>query len=548
LLEALEKLSRKRVSADDASYSNRYICPECRMPVDLRAGSVRSAYFAHAHGVSNEDCRLYAAGQMSSGGYAAHTQGDEEERLLRLFLKIGRVRGQYTWGLELSVPTARQSFGSVTVEVGGLVSQINLLGNTAGHRIVTAEPQSSPYRITEVTPKFGPLWSVHRECLGLSSEFATVFGDVAVLGGKTYPLAKQLRAERSFAFIWSATIIPEFPDELNVKPIAGRPGWAAAIVDIPHSPSQQCQDWLTNFSSLRFASTTPAILSVWPPLVRAVTSRLLEAQPNRALMLFVEHPSNDAVPPLFARCSTSERVAQAELCTAPFYLLAPERAPSVHLACRKTEGLEIDIDFALNEVDLRPAISNVVMLRGISNDGFKSSVALHTEEVIGWLNSVRCGEIKLIGVELPIGLTGFVSATRDFVVIERVELGGFATRIEIDSHISLDAEKASKLATWLLDRHIDVVIDFGGFGRAVVLGVPQPVLINNLRADTIRKVEHFFRRFPDCTRLRPNWRSLSISELYVELKKVKPRKESIISHRLLVSQLTRNHDLTVKNK
>jgi hypothetical protein len=519
------------------------------MPVDLRAGSVRSAYFAHAHGVSNEDCRLYAAGQMSGGGYATHTQGDEEEQLLRLFLKIGRVRGRYTWGLELSVPTARQSFGSVTVDVGGLVSEINLAGNTAPYRIVTAEPQSEAYRITEVTPKFGPLWSVHRECPGLSSEFATVFGDIAVLGGKTYPLAKQLRAERSFAFIWNAEMAPEFPDELTVKPIVARPGWAAAIVDIPHSPSQQCQDWLAHFSNLLFASTTPAILPIWPPLVRAVTSRLVEAQPNRALLLFVEHPSNDVVPPLFARCSTSERVAQAELCTAPFYILAPESAPSVHLVCRKTEGLEIDIDFALNEADLRPAINNSVVLRGIFNDGVNSSVALHTAQATDWLNSVRCGEIKFIGMELPVGLTGFVSAARDFVVIERVKVGGgCATRIEIDSHISSDADKALELAAWLLDSNIDVVIDFGGFGRAVVHGVPQPAPNNKLRQDAIRSMEHFFRRFPDCARFKPNWRSLSVSKLLVELKKIKPKKEYIILHRLLVSQLMRNHDLIFRNK
>lgn len=510
------------------------------MPVDLRAGSVRSAYFAHAHGVSNEDCKLYAAGQMNGGGYATHTQGDDEEELLRLFLKIGRVRGQYTWGLELSVPTARQSYGSITVDVGGLVSEINLLGNTAPRRIITAEPQPGPYRITEVTPKFGPLWNVHRECLGLSSESATVFGDISVLGGKSYPLAKQLRAERSFAFIWNAEIAPEFPDELTVKAIATRPGWAGAIVDIPHSPSQLCQDWLTHFSNLLFAVTTPAILPVWPPLVRTVTSRLLEAQPNRSLMLFVEHPSSDAVPPLFARCNTSERVAQAELCTAPFYILAPQNAPSVHLACRKTEGLEIDIDFALNEVDLRPSISNSVMLRGLSNDGVKTSVALHNRQATVWLSSVRSGEIKFIGVEFPIGLIGYIRATRNFVTIEQVDVGGeFMSRIEMDSHNLLDAEKAKKIAKWLLDSSLDVLVDFGGFGRSIVFGILQPELNSKLERDTIKRVEHFFIRFPNSVRLKDNWRSLSTLELCLELKKIKPKKESIIFHRLLVSHLMR---------
>lgn len=541
MLEALEKLSRKRISADDASDSNSYICPECLMPVDLRAGSIRIAYFAHAHGVSNEDCQLYAAGQLGGVGYATHTQSDEEEQFLRLFLKIGHMRGQYTWGIELSVPTARQSYGSITVDAGGLVSEINLVGNTAPHRIVTTEPQSSPYRITEVTPKFGPLWSVHRECLGLNSEFATVFGDISILEGKSYPLAKQLRAERSFAFIWKAEIAPEFPEELTVKPLAARPGWAGAIIGIPHSPSQQCQDWLVNFSNLLFAATTPAILPVWPPLVRSVTSRLLEAQPNHALMLFVEHPSGDSVPPLFARCSTSERVAQAEPSTAPFYILVPERASNVHLACRKTEGLEIDIDFTLNEVDLRLAINNVVLLRGISKDGVKTSVALHSGQATVWLSSVRCGEIKLLGLEFPIGLTGYIRATRRFVTIEQVEVGGeFVSRVEVDSHILSDAEKALKLAGWLIDSSLDVLIDFGGFGRSTVLGLQGPELNKKLEPDTIKQIERFFKRFPDSVRLKKNWRSLSASELCLELKKIKPKKESIIFHRLLVSQLIRN--------
>jgi hypothetical protein len=229
------------------------------------------------------------------------------------------------------------------------------------------------------------------------------------------------------------------------------------------------------------------------------------------------------------------------LCTAPFYILAPESAPSVHLACRKTEGLEIDIDFALNEVDLRPSISNSVVLRGISNDGVKTSVALHNGQATAWLSSVRCGEIKFKGVEFPVGLTGFIRATRDFVTIEQVEVGGeFVSRIEGDSHILSEAEKASKLAGWLLDSSLDVLIDFGGFGRSTVLGLPEPEINRKLQPDTIKQVERYFIRFPDSVRLKKNWRLLGASELCFELKKIKPRKESIIFHRLLVARLMRN--------
>jgi len=542
LLEALEKLSRKRVNADDASYSKNYICPECNMPVDLRAGNVRSAYFAHAHGVSNEDCQLYAAGQLGGGGYATQTQ-DDEEQLFRLFLKIGCVRGQYTWGLELSVPTGRQSHGSITLDVGGGVSEINLAGNIAPHRMVTIEPQAEPYRIIEVTPKFGPLWNVNRECLGLNPKFATVFGDISVLGNKNYPIAKQLRAERAYAFIWNAEIKPDFPDELTVKQLAARPGWLGAIVDIPHTPTQQCQDWLTNFSNLQFSSATPAILPVWPPLVRAITSRIIEAQPNLTMILFVEHPSSSEVPPVFARSNNSERVARAALSNAPFYILTPERSPNVRLVCRKTEGLEIDIDFNLKEVDIKPVINNAVLLYGVSKEGVKSSVALHNENAISWLNRVRDGEIKFLGIAFPIGLIGFVSAVRDFKAIERLEVGGeFISRISVDSHISSDADKASKFSSWLLDRSIDAHIDFGGFGRAVVLGVPKQVSIKKLRHSSIIKIEHFFRRFPDCARLKRNWRTLSGPELCVEFRNIKPKKNAVILHRLIALQLMRNHD------
>lgn len=549
--DALEKISGKSVTASDAKHGYRYICPDCHQQVILREGNVRSPYFAHAPGVSDEDCALYAVAQSSAHGHAqsgAFSDADEAE--MRLCLKLGRVNGIYSWGLELVVPTSGLTCGYLAIDVGGRISEIRLDGNTSAVRAVTAEPQAESYQIVEAQPKFGPLAFMQKTCLGLSNQRATVFGDISRPNANFVYLAQALRGDRTYAILWSDAIVPEFPAELPIEFMAVRSGWRGALLHIPHGLSDTCKNWLVEFTNLDFTGTTPGIVPVWPPLLRAVTSRCMKARPSDAITIFVESDeqgSTAITPPIFARSEKTERVAHADARSAPFYQLSSHDSKSVHLACRKTSGLELDIDFVLEDASIRERLLNAVVLNGTDKDGRQRNAMLHSQDAMPWILSVRSGAVQVTSITIPIGVRGVLKVGRNQEWTTTINLSAeHAVRSPPQTSLLLTTKIIQQISAIFRDDSLDVLMDFSGLGRALIFAQSNQVICQTatLPAPVLARIRTYFVQFPNASALGDKPRKNSERELVEAILRSRPTPQSLIVHRTLIADIKKARALT----
>lgn len=541
MLDALERISRKLVSAEKARRIDNYVCPECDAPVILHAGGARTAYFAHASGLSDEDCVRFVVGGGNVVGYELPGVPNDYVEALQLQLRTKRNGRQHAWALEIVIPTFRANYGSIVIDVGGRTQEISLEGNTSLYRSISAIPQASPYKILDVEPAYGRLASLEKTCAGLGDHFATVFGPIDRPDATEVPRSTTLQPERTYALIWAKTCSPAFPEELATEALISSENWCGAMVVIPHQISTNCYAWLQQFTQLKFIKAAPAIVPVWPPLLRSISPQLIETLPQSPFHFFVEHVAGALAPPVFARSTQDERAAKADSHNAPLYVLSPEGAKSIELMCRG--GPRLDADFKLDATELKSIRPGAVKMLAVNKEGMPVNSVLHSCESSSWLLQVRSGELTFKAMTLPMGARGQVKIRRDFEWMTELELAGDGiSRISPESVTNSNADLAIRLINILRDPSLSVMIDFSSFGRALIFGAATSELKNECEVSKaiLRRIRQYFLQFPEALPVGSRWRKFSANQLLGEFQKSTPTRKSLAHYRFIQNNIPNN--------
>ncbi|RKE25910.1 hypothetical protein B0G76_7484 [Paraburkholderia sp. BL23I1N1] len=467
--EALNRITGKYVSAEDAHDGPRlYECPECRAPVSLRAGDWKQAYFAHMPGSSGKACGLYVEGiGFGNGALTVHSNHFDGPLEMTLGLRLSDSRALRSWGLELTIPTAGQSGAEVSVDVGGRTQTIRCAGVDELTKNVTAEPQAANYVIVSVLPTNTALdFSLQRGCLGLSAHHATVFGEIGRPGSHVVKRVSELKIGRTYAFVWAANVAANIPEQLECEPLKRRSDWEAALITLSYPLHPQVQGWLQNFTGLRLETALPEIVPVWPPLVRKITAGFLEAIPKAEVTLYSGRltPSGTlGTNGMFAQ-SPSQTVGQnAKSASESFYRLIPESERVVELTSQEPIRTQITIDLVL-KADFSPTVG--VELVGTDANGVTTTVELHSEVSVQWVDDIRREKAQFSYLALPPHVSGQIYAGRDGIWQKQLALRGTSAKARHNDGARLLAPTvAEQLFKLLLNPTFDLLFDFGSFGR-----------------------------------------------------------------------------------
>jgi hypothetical protein len=541
--EALNKWSRALVDAASAPTWEQYLCPLCYAPVSLRAGWARDPYFAHMPGTGHANCELYFASLSQTHGvtFSQHLLLGEAWEIA-IGLQIGSTGYPRGWGIELSVPTGAMSEGEVHVDVGGRIQVLNLKGNRDPARRMTAEPQALPYRVISVNPSHSILSrQLKRACQALRVIGGTAFGEIIRPSAQLIPRAKRLHRGHSYAIVWNSEQIQQFPDELILEALHGRAPWAAAIITIPRYISEECKLWVEQFAGVPIVDATPLFVPVWPPLVRQVTSGCIEAMERTPLTFYIEGLACEktlAPPAVFARSGREDLVIKGFPGSLPFFRITTFNEREVQLLCKDLKGLQSEINFGSDLSDLRTSVFTAVELIGTTKEGQRITICLHDESASPWLSQVRTGDIDLQFVTLPARCEGTLSTGLGGIWHQTTQFSGEPKAGHPNAHHVSD-EVISKITLALCDHYSDVLLDFCGYGRAIVKASREAKKeINNALSTVLRdQLRTYLMQLPN----RPAWPRISAASndrnLIQAFAASRPTHKTLQTQNIIKSQL-----------
>lgn len=540
------------VDAGAATSGRRlYTCPECHAPVTLRAGGSKRAYFAHMPGRSGKDCILYVEGGAYGPGLTGlNDEVGDDAGSMCLGLRLSESRTPRGWGLELIVPTGGHIGLELTVDVGGRTEFIRCTSGTEKQKNIIVEPVARDYEILSVSSAASSYAAnLQRTCEGLESRYATMFGEIRRPGKEVAKRVWELSVGRTYALVWPASLAPAFPPYLDYEPLQSRPGWEGALVTLSYPVQKSVQEWLLAFTGLNIATSLPEIVPVWPPLVRRVTGGLVEAPEKSELIVSAGRLTAHGtigVSALFARSATGELGQNTKSVSEPFFQLVPALDDTVELTCPDPTRASLNIDFVASTK--YPAQSGVE-LAGVESSGTIQLVGLHESAATGLLEAIRSGKISFDYLSIPKHVVGYASFGRSGLWGGRLTLSGSDAPAPHNTEARLlSPVDVTALVEILVRRSDDVLLDFGAFGRVVVIGssVPAhaPSLSKGLRerllaylfqtrgrispgldarnAEDAEIISEFLKEPPDAT--GATWRSLkAVLELEVSVRKVNAR-------------------------
>lgn len=534
---AVDRWTSRTVDADEASHGQSYRCPVCSAPVSLRAGGERIAYFAHKPGSGTKDCELYHLGSPAySGCDEVGSQSSIWEMVLNITLaKMGFPRN---WGLELIIPFKEGCKGELDIDVGGRIQKVTF-SDARKEKRITAEPRAGSY--TVVSTKIADRWresTLVKRCDGLNAIKATVFGEASRADGKPIPRAHTLQLGGRYIFVWNIASAPSFPTELIVERLSNIEDWHAASIDIPEGVSAACCAWLFNFCSLSVSAKSPAITPVWPPLVSRVGIQL--ATVSRGATLYVgfeglpQKLKNRAI--FYARSGSHDNALSVNPVDTPFLKVSTESESAFEVSCRDATELRLEFDCSLEFHKLSKIPS--VTLIGSAIDGTTSSAHLHDENSVDWLERVSAGELRLTDIVAPSYCKGALRTARSSTWQTIVELAiypsdGAMGRPKFWGHF------VPVIAKILVDRSVDIQIDFGHLGRA---WLPAQRSADDeatlLLGSVLRsRILSYFGQMPRCSSSMPVNLAATDRQLVDAVYASKPVQATLSFHRTILNEL-----------
>jgi hypothetical protein len=165
---------------------------------------------------------------------------------------------------------------------------------------------------------------------------------------------------------------------------------------------------------------------------------------------------------MFARGRAGTFGADAGGLADAFFRLAPELEPLVELSCPEAQRTLLTIEFA-QPASLR---EEVVELGAADGNGVEHIAPLHEESAGALLSRVRDGELKFSRLALPAQVKGTLYTGRDGIWNARLALHASSLQAKAGSGLRLLAPTvAEELKKLIADRAVDVLLDFGAFGR-----------------------------------------------------------------------------------
>jgi hypothetical protein len=459
---------------------------------------------------------------------------------MALGLKLSELRRPGGWGLELSIPTAGFSEGEVS-DVGGRTQVIYCRGNTDIVRRMVAEPQAEPYQVVSVIPSHSML-ATHlvRNCSGLCPNHATVFGDVSRPGSHVVPRVSELKIGRTYVFVWPSTVAPAFPEQLEREPLKQRLGWDAALVTLSHPLNPVVQTWLQKFTGLPLTTSIPEIVPVWPPLTRKITAGFIETFQKAEVVLHagrVTPHAIEGVNGLFARSPSQTIAANAKSVNESFFRLITGDESVIQLTSQEPARMQLTIDLVTRS-EFQSGAS--VELVGMGSNGIVTAVELHTQASAAWLDDIRHEKARFLYLALPTHVSGELHVGIDGIWERRLSLRGSGAQTPHCSGSRLLAPSITEeLVKFILNPSLDVLLDFGAFGRARSFGwrtdrvTPTISLPLELRGQLLTYLFQTHRRMLPAL----NARQITDKEIVSTFLKIAPDTTNTASWRTLKAAL-----------
>lgn len=475
---AINKLTNKVESADQATGHSSYICPCCRAMMGFRAGAVRKKYFAHWPGLVTAACENYVPGQsgQNADGSALKTHAKRSMELRLIVPKQGDRAG---WFLELIMPSWRACDATVTVNVGGRFRQFDMRRADPGARAM-AEPSTAPYRIVSFEGQPDPLFKdgVELECLGLPSDGAAVFTASGRGQNPGFARARELQCGGTYALLWQESLAADLPDELLIDWLTGRQGWSIAIVTLPETPSEICVEWLQSFTGLSVNAQAPYIVQMWPFLSRNSSINTVEYAESTIVLLAAHNiPMGQAGsgPTLQAHTGFDRLSAVGMNRTPALFDLRPERIDTVRVG--KSEHQDFERIFTcgsdLSRHHQPPSVQAVFSYQ----NGAREIVGLHRKRCRELVAAVRSGDLSLDYLAMPPGTRGKLASTG----LSEMRLSAGTDVASHDPRQRLMPKSMeSAVITALMDSTAHFDLDFFGFGRVRLASSHVPLIAESL--------------------------------------------------------------------
>ena len=467
---AVNKLSNKLESAAQSSGIGLFICPCCKAMVIFRSGAKRKKHFGHWPGWGSPECENFIPSQ-----YGQNSESSVLATVIRrrMDLRLMITRGQRAaWWLELAVPACRVCDATVTIDVGGRLQHLDMRGMAKGFR-VTAELSVENYRIVSYSDHADPTFmaSVDRECLGLPSSGAAVFSASGREGATGFPRAQELRGWETYAFLWSENAAPVFPDELVLDRFQSREGWSLALATIPEKPSEECMEWLRDFTGLLVNPPAPSITPIWPFLTRNSSVNAIECLESPTVLL-----STQMMPvgqqdrgPTMQVYGGGERLSATGIEKSPaFFVLATEKTQDFRVAKADYPDIEkfVSCTLSLRRNQKLPAVEFAFRDRELK----RHIVPLHQKKCRTFVMAARAQTMTLEYLSMPPGCNGRLIADKSSQRSEILLFSGDTVSEHSQHQRLLLPEVQTLLIAHLVDPTCHVDINFGGFGRFHVAG------------------------------------------------------------------------------
>lgn len=536
---AINTLTNKVESADQATGAGLYICPCCKTMMSFRAGAIRKKYFAHWPGLGTAACENYVPGPHGQSAEGS-TLKMLTKRHMDLRLIIPKERNRVGWFLELVIPSWRACDAIVTVDVGGRFKQFNMRQPSPGARTMV-ELSTQSYRIVSFEGHPDPFFKdgVEAECMGLPASGAAVFTASGRGDDRGFSRAQELRCAETYALLWREPATATFPDELVLDWFIGRQGWYIALVTLPETPSEACVEWLQLFTGLRVHSPAPYFMQLWPFLTRSTSINTVEYAESPIVLLsahMIPMGLNGPGPTLQVYAG-ADRISATGVDRSPaLFVLRPERTATFRVSKSGHQDIEriFTATAELGRHHQPPSVQAVFR----DQDGAPEVVGFHQKRCKELLMGARVGNTTLEYLAMPPGTRGRLIAESSSCRSDNELFTGPDVALHDRRQRLLPADLQTAVIANLIDPKCHFDLDFYGFGRVRLLGNQAScigeTLVPELGANLRARLYSFMSQLQIGAPLRA---VADDHQLVHAFSLTTPRPELIPHHRVLVKKI-----------
>lgn len=501
------------ISADKAVHGIPYICPICKASVSLKAGNIIGPYFAHLQGMGSPDCENYI--------YSEHQQFNSEKDFayetrpkLEMEIQISNFGPPRGWSIHLNLPVNKIREGKIFVSMENRIQTIDLNGNNEIIRKIIIDPQEKPYLI-KCIPDNGPLAQLLSPYFeAFNSGSVNSFGPFEKFGNEGARRAVYLKVNCTYALIWRSSSRVQFPSDLIIEELVQKNDWVGILVTLPGKVKYKTQIWLEDFTKLSFKKLNPALIPIWPPLIKIQTAQSTSALKDECIVFSLSGTGDIREyysTPVSLNFDNEKSPIQFYLSHPnKFLCISSEHKTRLHVSCLKSSTTaNVEYNLEIQEFEFP-----TVTLEAQQIDGSKLFVNIHSLDAYEIFNRVRDGELILSSITFPHGCIG------------KVYIGEHGIWRD-EEYLSESGENSVKKILAKLDQvDLDFLLDFDSLGRLLVPAKARKNKSVTLDPDVKRAVTAYLSVLPT----QPKWPKaiarLTDSELIEAFIKCKPIEKS----------------------